>query len=99
MTAATDTTTEPDTECAGAKLILLLKITVFIFLFRSVIPDQTIKKTSHRLIADERSNYYLSNPAQQQQPAVPQPIITTAAIIIMLIMLLKNLFIFSLVLS
>lgn len=45
MTAATDTTTEPATESAGTKLMLLLKSVVFIFLFSiSVIPNQTIKK-------------------------------------------------------
>ncbi len=35
MTAATDTTTEPDTESAGTKLMLLLKSVVFIFVFVS----------------------------------------------------------------
>ena len=64
---------------------------IHFFLFRYTKSNH--KKTSHRLITDERSNYFISSSAQQQQPAVPQPIITATVIIIMLIMLLKNLFI------
>ena len=96
MTAATDTTTEPATECAGIKLRSLLKSVVFIFLFPvPAIPNRIIKKNSRRLITGERSNCLIPSSAQQQQSAVPQPIITTAAIIIMLLMLLKTVFIFS----
>ncbi len=59
MTATdTDTTTEPDTESAGTKSMLLKSvvfISIFCFLF-FVISNQTIKKNSHWLITTERSN-------------------------------------------
>ena len=92
-TATTDTTagttTDPETGSPWIKSTLLLKSVVFIFfLFRYTKSNH--KKTSHRLITGERSNYFISSSAQQQQPAVPQPIITTTVTIIMLLMLLKN---------
>ena len=44
MTAATDTTTEPATESAGAKLMMLLKSVVFI----SVTVPFPVKKSDRR---------------------------------------------------
>ena len=49
MTAHTNTTTEPATESAGAKLMLLLKSVVLI-LFSVLLYKSNHKKNSHRLI-------------------------------------------------